>query len=279
MNLKTLLESKLTEKQMESLRTSFDIIGDVAVIEIPEELRNKEKEIAKALIKTHSHVMTVCKKLGGRKGTKRLRDFEVIFTKKVVTPMQTIHKEHGCLFKLDVSKTYFSPRESTERLRIAEKVKPGEKILVMFGGIAPLPIMIAKKQGGTKKIYSVEINPDATMYARENVVLNNVIENIVTVEGDVKDFCKKIREKFDRILMPLPEQAYKYLDSAFLCCKKGGIIHLYGISKEKRLFKDLEKKIERRARESKRKIKIVDRKKVLPYRPREWKVCIDFEVK
>lgn len=279
MNMKELLNGKLTEKQMESLHTSFDIVGDVAIIEVPEELRNKEKEIAKALIKTHSHVMTVCKKLGERKGTKRLRDFKIIFTKKVMNPMQTIHKEHGCLLKLDVSKTYFSPRESTERLRIAEKVKPGEKILVMFGGIAPLPVLIAKKQGGIKKIYSVEINSDASMYARENVLINKLVDKIVTVEGDVKDFCKKIREKFDRILMPLPEQACKYLDSAFLCCKRGGIIHLYGISEEKRLFKDLEKKIERKARGSKKEIKILERKKVLPYRPRAWKVCIDFEVK
>jgi tRNA (guanine37-N1)-methyltransferase len=45
MDLKESLKGKLTKKELESLKTSFDVIGDVAIIEIPDELKKKEKDM------------------------------------------------------------------------------------------------------------------------------------------------------------------------------------------------------------------------------------------
>ena len=42
---------------------------------------------------------------------------------------ETIHKESGCSFKLNIEKCYFSVRSSNERLRIAKQVKDTDSIL------------------------------------------------------------------------------------------------------------------------------------------------------
>ena len=103
MNVKDILKDKLDEDQLEQLRTSFDQIGEIAIIEIPDELKSKEKMIAQAIMKVNKNIKTVCKKLGEREGDLRLREVKTIKGRKT----ETIHKEHGCLFKLDVKKDYF----------------------------------------------------------------------------------------------------------------------------------------------------------------------------
>jgi len=276
MNLKEALKGKLTQNELNTVVKSFDIIGSrekaVAIIEIPEELKSKEKIIGKAILKIHKNVKSVLKQTSPRQGKLRLRKYRLIIGDKNT---EVIHKESGCRFLLDPKKVYFSVREGSERLRIAKKVEKGEKILVMFGGVAPFPIVIARKTSANK-IYSVELNKKAHEYAIKNIMLNKVENRIVPVFGDVREVCPVLGEKFDRILMPLPERAYEFLDLAFSCSKKGTIIHLYGISEEKNLFKDLEEKIKKL--ENGVKYKIIEKRKVLPYGPRKWKVCLDIKV-
>ncbi|MBI4176655.1 MAG: hypothetical protein HY518_05595, partial [Candidatus Aenigmarchaeota archaeon] len=110
----------------------IDIIGDIAIVEMPEKGHDNRKVI-ESILKTHRHVKTICMKAGERSGKYRLRRLKVIHGKETVT----IHREYGYQLKLDVRKAYFSPRESTERQRIAGQVKPGETVLVMFAGIGP----------------------------------------------------------------------------------------------------------------------------------------------
>ncbi|MCX8175669.1 MAG: hypothetical protein N3E48_00350, partial [Candidatus Bathyarchaeota archaeon] len=141
---------------------SFDIIGSrekaVAIIEIPDELEPYKIVIAEKLMELHKNVKTVLRKASQRKNIFRIREYELLLGDQNT---EVLHKEYGCLFKLDPQKVYFSPRELTERLRIAEKVNPGEDILVMFGGVCPYSIIIAKKQPTVKKILTVELNPIA----------------------------------------------------------------------------------------------------------------------
>ena len=270
--LKKELKGKLSERQLKYLKGSFDVIGDVAVLEIPPELEKKEKEIAQAVIKANPHIRVVCKKLSKRKGRLRLRKLKVLLGRGT----ETIHREHGCLFKLDVRKVYFSPREATERQRIASQIKPGERVLVMFSGIGPLAIVGAKKQP-TAKFVCVELNKAAVRYADENVKLNKLAYQVENVAGNVRKVCPALG-KFDRIIMPLPETAHKYLDTALACSKKGTVIHLYGFGKETALYENLEQELKKAAKKHKTKTKVVGRRRVLPYGPRIWKVCLEFEV-
>jgi len=124
---------------------SFEIIGSkekaVAIVEIPED--EDERKIAEEIMKNNKNVKTVLKKVSDRKGEFRLKEYEIISGDE---DTEVIHKEHGYLLKLDPQLVYFSPKEATERQRIAEQVKENETVLVMFGGIGALAVAITKKQ-------------------------------------------------------------------------------------------------------------------------------------
>jgi tRNA (guanine37-N1)-methyltransferase len=255
------------------MRIAYDIIGNkeksIALLGV--NVKNPKK-LAKEIMKRHKSVKSVLKKLSERKDVFRLYPCKLIAGEKNT---EVLHKEYGYLLKLDPQKAYFSPRESTERQRIAEMVKPRERVLVMFSGVCPYPIAIAKKQTLVKKIYAVELNPAAHEYALENVKLNHLERKIIPILKNVKE-TREIGN-VDRIIMPLVEKAIDYLDVAFNHSKKGTIIHLYGLSKEAK-FKDLEEKVKRVAEKHKIKYKIVGRQDVLPYAPRIQKVRLDIKI-
>lgn len=274
MRIRDILRDELSKEEMKFLKTSFDIIGDVAVIEIPEELESKEKKIAKAIQKVHKHVKTVCRKMGKREGEYRLRKFKIILGEET----KTVHKEHGCRFRMDISEVYFSPRESQERQRIAEKIKSGEIVMVMFAGIGPYPIVMAKKNKNVKKIYAIEINSKAFEYMKENIRINKVGDKVVPILGDVKEKCPKYFGKCDRVVMPLPKGAYEFLSLAVNCLKRErGWIHLYYWAPEDG-FKEAEKMVKETIQNLGRKVKKIYTRKVLPYKPKVWKICMDIEI-
>lgn len=248
----------------------FDIIGSrekaVAIIE-----KGGKKE-ALEIMEMYANVKSVLKKQGGRTGVFRIYKMKLLTGDKNT---EVLHKEYGMLFKLDPRKVYFSPREAEERQRIAHIAKDGERILVMFSGIAPYAIAIAKKKNC--EIVCVEINKKAVEYANENLKLNNIVGNIEDICADIRRIYKKLG-KFDRIVMPLPETAYRFLPQAFAVANKGAIIHLYGISDEKNIFSDLEGKINSTTKEMKVKYKIINRQKVLPFGVRMWKIRVDFKI-
>lgn len=265
------------EKIKEKRPGSFDIIGHIAILEFPKNLSLKEKKlIAKVVMSLNKHIKTVLEKLSERKGIYRIRKYRFLAGEK---KFETIHKEYGCIFKLDPTKVYFSPRELTERQRIASQVKENEVVMVMFGGVAPYAIQIAKKQPKVKEVISIEINPIAVKYARENVKLNKVEDKVKIIEGDVREKCSEYFYKCDRVVMPLPLGAENFLDLAVKCLKKKGIIHFYNWGSEPNLFENAEKIIKEEMEKLNVKYKIINKRKVLPYAPRKWKVCIEIMVK
>lgn len=272
------LKNKLTERELESVPRSYDLIGskekEVAVIEIPEELVHRKKEIAEAVMKLNKNVRSVLNKLSGRKGAYRLEDLELILGDPNT---EVVHKEYGSLIKLDPQKVFFSPRELTERQRIAGLVKAGEIVLIMFSGAMPYGIAIAKRQPLVKKIYGVEINPVAHEYAKENIVKNKLSHKFTLINDDVRNICPSL-EKIDRIAMPFSIGAYQYLDEAFKCIKSGGIIHFYHIAPEVDLFTEAESFVRSTASDFEKKIQILNRVKVLPFGTRYWKICLDVKV-
>jgi len=272
--LKEILKDKLSESELKLVPSSFDIIGSrekaVAIVEIPDEL----KPIAEAIMRLHKNVKSVLKKTSERKGELRLRSYELIAGD---ADTEVLHKEHGYVLKLDPQKVYFSPREARERQRIAEQVKAGETVMVMFSGVAPFAIAIAKKQPNVEKIIAVEINPDAVWYAEENIRINKLSHKIISILGDVRDACKRWYGKCDRVIMPLPLGAESFLDIALKCLRDEGIVHFYnwGEGKGKKLFSQALKKIKMMKDVD---YKIIGKRKVLPYAPGKYKVCIDISV-
>jgi tRNA (guanine37-N1)-methyltransferase len=163
-------------------------------------------------------------------------------------------------------------------MKIAAQVMSGEVILVMFSGVGPLPILIAKKQPQVKEIYAIELNPTAHYYCLENVRINKLAEKIFPIQGNVREICPKLDLTFDRILMPLPKGAREFLDVAIKCAKTEGIIHFYHWASEWDLFSEAEELFLNTATKLGREIVIQSKVKVLPYAPRKWKVRLDIRV-
>jgi len=270
-NLKSSLTTKLKENDLKFLRKSMDTVGNIAILEISDELVKKEKLIAREVLRINKNIKTVLRK-GKHEGVFRIQKLKHLAGEKT---KETVYKENNVLLKLDVEKVYFSPRLSSERKRIMEMIKKPEDVLVMFSGCGPYVCVIAKNTPA-KSVYGVEINPVAHNYAIQNLLLNK-LSNAFVFLGDVKTVVPKLKMRFDRIIMPLPKSADDYLEIAFSASKKGTIIHFYDFQQEGEFEKSTEKI--RKICESKgRKFKILNIVKCGQSAPREFRICVDFEV-
>jgi len=271
--LKELLKKQLTKKQLDLVPSSFDMVGDLAIFsDIPKELKNKEKAIAEALLKLNKHTKVVLKKTKKYSGLFRTPKLKILAGEK---RKETELKENNISLKLNPEKTYFSVRLATERGRINKLVKPNESILVMFSGVGPYAINIAKN-AKPKEIFSIEINPDACEYQKENI-LTNKVNNIRLFKGDVKTIVPKLKKKFDRILMPLPRGAEDFLGTALKSSKKGTIIHFYDFLHESE-FKKAKEKIDKACKQLKKKYKILNLVRCGQFGPGIYRICVDFSI-
>ncbi len=268
-NFSELLEDELSKSEIENLRTSFDTIGDIVILEIPDDLINKKQMIGDAALEFTKRKSVYMKK-SAIKGTTRVRELEFLSGND---DSITIHKEHGARLKLDVREVYFSPRLATERKRVMESVKNGEKILDMFCGIGPFPIVIAKNKN--VDITAVDINDKAIKYLNENIKLNKLKGNIKTYCGDVRDVANSFNTKFDRIIMNLPGLAYTFLDVSVDLIKNEGIINYYEFSDS---YEQGIERLNKAANNVGKKVEIINTRKVKSTSPGEWHIAIDGKI-
>ncbi|MGC9443948.1 MAG: class I SAM-dependent methyltransferase [Candidatus Methanospirareceae archaeon] len=239
MKLKNALAEILDERTIDKLVTSFDRIGEVIVIRIPQDMQEAEQvQIAEALHMLYPKVRTIAAvPLHARTDERyRTRDLTVIWGDP---SLETTYCESGCRFTADLKQVFLSPRLSYERMRIAQKVAPGETVLNMFAGVGCFSILIAKLQPHAT-IYSVDVNSHAFAYMQENVALNRVEGRVIPILGDAGDVAAELQGWVDRVLMPLPENAHEFLPAAVRALRlgggredkasKAGMIHYYAVS-------------------------------------------------
>jgi tRNA (guanine37-N1)-methyltransferase len=272
-DLRSTLSKKLTKKEFAHLKTSFDTIGSIAILEIDKELRKKEKIIADSVLAANKNLRTILRKSGRHSGEFRTQKLKYITGERT---KEAVHKENGVVMKLDVEKVYFSPRLSTERQRVANQTKPGENILCMFSGCGPYPLVLIKLQPRIKSIVSVEKNPVAVKYQKENIAMNK-LQKIDVFCGDVRKIVPKLKNRFDRILMPLPKNAADFLDVALAAAKKGATVHFYDFLHESS-FNDAVEKIKAACEKSKLSFKVLSINKCGQHAPRVFRICVDFKL-
>ena len=204
------------------LPSSFDVVGDVAMIKLPDELLPYKHEIGDALLQVNRSLRTVFID-SGVKGEFRIRDLEQIAGEG---SSETVHKEFGVRLYTDPSKVYFNPRLSSERSRIASQVKDGETVIDMFAGVAPFGTVMCRL-ANPKVVYSIDLNPEAEHYARLNAEKNHV-KQLVPMTGDSSVLIRDLPQA-DRIIMNLPQIADRFLKYAVEKLKVGGTAHMYKI--------------------------------------------------
>ena len=270
--LKKALKGKLSAAELAVVRRSFDLVGDIAIVEIPRELRRKEKLIALTLMELHRNIKTVIKKSGAHEGRFRTRKGIFLAGDRKT---ETVHTESGVRMELDVAKVYFSPRLASERLRIARQVKRGEKVLVLFSGCGPFPLVIAKN-AAPAIVHGIELNPAAHSYALENARLNK-LANVTFVRGDVSKLAGKLTIKFDRVVSAKPRLQRSFFRECFSFLRKGGMLHYYDFYDEKD-FGKFREKIAVQCRKLNRKCKILRIVKCGQLAPYHYRVCADINV-
>ena len=259
---------------------TYDIVGEIAIIRVPEPLQHHSRLIAEAIMDTHKEVKSVWRQVSSVSGNYRLRHLEHILGQKTT---ETLYKEHGCVYKTDLRKAYFSPRLSYERLRIGGLIKKGETVLNMFAGVGCYSIAIAK-HSEPLKVYSVDVNPSAFQYLQENIRLNRVEKAVVPIQGDAKKIVteSRLQNTVDRVLMPLPERAYEYLDYALYALKPaGGWIHYYDFeyaNKNEDPIEKVEKKVSEKLDLLCREFQVVFGRIVRPIGPRWFQVVLDIYI-
>ena len=221
----------------------FQIIGDIAILKhgLPKkESRAQAGEILKKL----PRIKSVYKYSGPVSGPLRIPRVSWVAGQK--NPI-TIHRENGCIYKLDIQKIMFSKGNVLERGRLPKLVKPGETIIDMFAGIGYFSITLGKSSPA-KKIYSIELNPDSFRFLKENIKLNKLDGKIIPILGD----CRKARipEKADRVVMGYFHGTEKFLPAAFAFLKPNGVIHYHDTFKREELWEKSEKILREYSRKS-----------------------------
>jgi tRNA (guanine37-N1)-methyltransferase len=290
-SLNTVLSAELPNKLKKWIPQSYDIIGDIAVIEfeqnnlLPKEKYDKLKKlVAEKLISINKSILKVFEKVSEVKGLYRLRDFKILSGED---KSETIHKENKCKFKLDIKKTYFSPRLGFERKRISSlDYKESEKIIDLFAGVGPFSIQIAKNHNVL--VNAFDVNPDAYNYLLENLKINKLKGTIIPYQRDVLELLNPtdelgltLKNQADRIIMNLPEKSLEYIRVAcYLMCDSGGIIHIYQFSeKPNSIKKSIQNANSELTKNGWQIEKIMNAKVVKPFSPKADLIILDLHIK
>jgi len=275
--LRHILENQLQPSLLPKLPRALDIIGDIAIIEIPPELKQQETLIGKAILESHQKVKTVFAKAGAVTGTYRLRELIWIAGQQKTT---TIHKEYGCTYVVDVAKAYFSPRLSQEHKRIASLTQKGETIVDLFAGVGPFSVLISKSNPDVK-IYAIDINPEAIKLLETNVRLNRVENRVFPTVGDATRIVEeKLSDIADRVIMNLPESAMEFVGAACGAIKStGGTVHFYGFVRQSETLEDMQKRFRENVEKTGRRVdRYLCAKTVRETAPHECQVVLDARI-
>lgn len=274
-DIREALRGELTDDELSQLR-AFDIVGDVAIIKIPEKLLPKRHVIGQALMQVHTHLRTVLNQVGPVSGEFRTRELEVIAGEPST---EATHHESGCTFKTDLAQVYFSPRLAHERLRIAKLVGLDEVVTNLFAGVGCYSIVIARHSGASK-VYSIDKNPVAFKYMVENIRVNKVGDHVVPILGDARGVVERqLAGKSDRVIMPLPELAREFFDVALRALKPvGGIIHFYDFGQAPDIFSPSLDFARHAAAEKNFKVGILGSRAIRPYAPRCHHIVLDLSI-
>jgi tRNA (guanine37-N1)-methyltransferase len=271
------LRGRLPQRLLANLPRSIDFVGDLTIVEIPEELQTRKKIIGEAILRSNRNVRTVLSKAGAINGIFRTRSFDFLAGEPTT---RTLHKEHRCEYQVDLARVYFSPRLSYEHKRVASSVQEGETVIDLFTGVGPFAILIAKTHENVK-VYAIDANPEAVKYLKTNVRINRVMAKVHPLLGDARQVIRgKTLGIADRIVMNLPEKAIEFVDVACRALKgRGGIIHCYFFTDSSNSIETAKADLVKTVAKSKRSVKrIIGQRIVRETAPYRAQAVLDVEV-
>ncbi len=214
---------QLPPELVQQLPSSFDVIGTIVAIRLEGDLLPYQKEIGEALLSFVPRARTVAVDHGVQ-GPTRVRALEVVAGEDT---LRTRYRENGVDFEVDLGRVYCSPRLAREHAYIAGLVTPGERVLDLFCGFGPFGLTILRKHADVR-VVSVDLNPQAIEFLRDNARRLRVEDRIEAKCLDAAVFLEE-ESSFDRVIMNLPREGYKYLPKVGSRVKGPGWLHFYGL--------------------------------------------------
>ena len=274
--LEEALGDQMPSAQLSKLPRSFDVVGDIAILELDSELATFETAIAEAIMEVHPNVRAVFAKSGEVSGLERIRPLRYLAGENRT---RTIHREHGCVFNVDLSKVFFSPRLSTEHQRVALLVDEGERVVDMFAGAGPFSILIAKRVGDVR-VDAIDANPQAVELLRENTRANRVESKVYAHLGDARIIVRdEVRQTASRVIMNHPSASKDFIGDACDALRpSGGIIHYYAFVGED-WEEDSRREVESGVQASGYTLQqVLGIHRVREVAPMKWQVSVDLRV-
>lgn len=266
-SLKECLKGSLSETELAQVPSGWQVLGDIIIVNIPDSLDEKKFLIAKTLLSMYPKCRSVVRDFG-IEGQFRQPKRELLLG----SGTETVHKEHGCFFKQDVTKVMYSKGNLEERKRMSRLGK-GETVVDMFAGIGYFSIPMAV-HARPKKIISIEINPESFAYLKENIRLNHV-ENIITpILGDCSQAAPE--GKADRVIMGYVGTTHHYLEPAIKALKKnGGILHYHETVPENLARTRPEERVKKAAELLEKRVEVLETRRIKKYSPGVLHVVVD----
>lgn len=269
-SFKEYLKDSLSESEISYVPSGWQILGDIIIVSVPEILEDKKIKVAEALLSMYPKCRSVVRDLG-IEGQFRQPKREILLG----SGTETVHKEHGCFFKQDVTKVMYSKGNLEERNRMS-RLGEGEVIVDMFAGIGYFSIPIAV-HSRPKKITGIEINPESFAYLKENIWLNRVEDIIIPICGDCSKFTPE--GTADRVLMGYVGTTHYYLEQGIKALKKGGgILHYHETVPEHLAKTRPQERIRKIAGSVGKKVEILETRRIKKYSPGVLHVVVDARV-
>lgn len=273
MKLRDRLKENLNEKELNLLPRSYQIVGKILLLKLKYGILKHKKIIGAAILEILPYIQTVClqKQISN---IERKPDVEVIAGKE---SFLTLHRENGCLFEIDVSKSMFSKGNKAEKMRMARLIGPDETIVDMFAGIGYWAIPVAKLTGA-RKVFAIDINPEAVKSLEKNVFLNKVREKVDILKGDCRNFSDKLENTADRIIMGYLFETEKFLPAALKMARNSCTIHFHRNADTEKI-EEIKGRIIEIAKDNGCEIQAIPVVKVKSYAPKVWHIVMDLKVK
>jgi tRNA (guanine37-N1)-methyltransferase len=220
MGLKDQCACNLPSEMLPPIPHHFKVIGDIAVLALPDGLEPYKHMIAQAIVSRRKNISTVLNKKEKVTGDSRIARYDVLLGETTIT----LHREFGFSYRLDVSRSFFSTRLASERKRVTGRINPHERVYVPFAGVGPFAIPAAALGAD---VYATEKNPDAFRWLTENVALNHVTGNCHILQEDAFDTARLPHNEFDRLIVPAPYGMDHALETLLPLLTRGGMIHFY----------------------------------------------------
>lgn len=213
----------LPEEARRALPRSFDVVGEIAIVRVPEALAEWRAVIGEGLLKFVPGVRLVADD-AGVDGPYRVRQLRRLAG---AGGFETVHRENGLPFRVDLEHAYFSPRLAREHARVASEARPGEAFWDLCSGIGPFGLTAARRSD-VAPVTLLDANPAACALARVNAEALGLSGRVGVREQTLEAFLPNARLS-GRVVFNLPLEGTKYLAQVAGAVEPGGTLHHYEV--------------------------------------------------